>query len=87
MFPLKQVLHSLELALQRGDLTPAQITDEALAGFFSDYGRKFYGLPPATRKIKLIRDAAQIPESLKGENGTEIVPFLAGGRIWGVEWL
>lgn len=60
--------------------------DAVLRGFLSEYGRRFYGLPPATRRIRVTRGAAMVEESLKGE-GVEVVPFRAGERTWGVEWL
>lgn len=85
-----QVLTALEEALQRGDIPEASLADgkdeEVLRGFLSEYGRKFYGIAPATRRIRVTRGGATVEESLKGE-GVEIVPFRAGEGTWGVEWL
>ncbi|KAL2118613.1 hypothetical protein VTJ04DRAFT_8273 [Mycothermus thermophilus] len=89
-YALGYVLTALEEGIARGDLAAELVTEDALRGFFSDYGRKFYGLPPAKRQIRLTRDAAKIEEMLKyeGEEGSvEIVPFRAGEGTWGVEWL
>ena len=62
------------------------MTDDALRGFLSEYGRKFYGVPPATQQIRLTRGAAKVESSLKGAE-VEVVPFRAGEATWGVEWL
>jgi dihydroorotase len=34
-----------------------------------------------------MRGTATVAESLKGEEGVEVVPFRAGEQTWGVEWL
>ncbi|KAK4237415.1 putative dihydroorotase [Achaetomium macrosporum] len=85
-YALGYVLTALEEAIARGDIPEPSVTEAALRGFFSDYGRKFYGLPPATQQIRLTRGGARIEESLKGD-GVEVVPFRAGEKTWGVEWL
>lgn len=82
-----QVLTALEEGIARGDIADGSVTDEALAGFLSEHGRRFYGLAPATRQIRLTRGAAAIDESLRGDGGVEVVPFRAGEPTWGVEWL
>jgi dihydroorotase len=81
-----QVLTALEEAIARGDIPDSSVTDEVLRGFLSDYGRRFYGLPPNTRHIRLTRGGAHVEESLRGD-GVEVVPFRAGEETWGVEWL
>lgn len=81
-----QVLTALEEAITRGDIPSDAVTEAALRGFLSEYGRQFYGVAPATRQIRLTRDGARVEESLRGE-GVEIVPFRAGELTWGVEWL
>ncbi|KAK4226628.1 putative Dihydroorotase [Podospora fimiseda] len=85
-YALGYVLQALDEAISRGDIDESLVTDEVLAGFFSTYGRKFYGVAPATRNIKLTRDAATVEESLRG-GGVEIVPFRSGEKIWSVEWV
>ncbi|KAK3327144.1 hypothetical protein B0T19DRAFT_420890 [Cercophora scortea] len=86
-FALGYVLTALEEALQRGDIKDeAAVTQQALSGFFSEFGRAFYGVAPATRQVLLKRGGQVIPESLKGD-GAEIVPFRAGEMTWSVEWL
>ncbi|KAL2152657.1 hypothetical protein VTH82DRAFT_5841 [Thermothelomyces myriococcoides] len=87
-YALGYVLTALEEAVGRGDIPAESVTDAALAGFLSEYGRRFYGVSPATRHIRLTRGGARIAESLKGDNsGVEIVPFRAGEQTWSVEWL
>ncbi|KAL2259396.1 hypothetical protein VTK26DRAFT_6932 [Humicola hyalothermophila] len=90
-YALGYVLTALEEAIARGDIPDSAVTDEALRGFLSEYGRNFYGVAPATRQIRLTRGTAKVEASLKGGEGegaaVEIVPFRAGETIWGVEWL
>jgi dihydroorotase len=62
------------------------VTQDVLAGFFSTYGRKFYGVAPATQQIRVTRNGAKVEESLAA-GGVEVVPFRAGEATWGVEWL
>ncbi|KAL2131506.1 hypothetical protein VTI74DRAFT_4948 [Chaetomium olivicolor] len=85
-YALGYVLTALEEGIARGDIEESAVTGDVLKGFFSEYGRKFYGVPAATRQIRLTRGAAKVEESLKGD-GVEVVPFRAGEEIWGVEWL
>jgi len=93
-----QVLTALEEAIGRGDIDESQVTDEFLAGFLGEWGREFYGVPPSTasvdgvsvpRLIRLTRGTAEVPPSLKADDGSgiEVVPYRAGERTWGVEWL
>ena len=88
----------MEEAVSRGDIEDSQVTDELLSGFMSEWGREFYGvIPSATsldgsavlRRIRLSRGTAEIPLSLKADDGSgiEVVPYRAGERTWGVEWL
>jgi dihydroorotase len=84
-YALGYVLTALEDAIARNDIPSDSVTDSVLSGFFSTYGRTFYGVAPASRSILLTRGGHVIPESLKGE-GAEIVPFRAGETTWGVEW-
>ncbi|KAK4158519.1 putative dihydroorotase [Chaetomidium leptoderma] len=83
---LGYVLTALEEAIARGDIADSSVTEDVLKGFFSEYGRQFYGVPLATKQIRLTRGGARVEESLKGE-GVEVVPFRAGEETWGVEWL
>lgn len=70
----------------RGDVAADAVTDAALAGFLSGYGRAFYGVPAATGQIRVRRGAATVPASFKGA-AAEVVPFRAGEGMWGVEWV
>jgi len=61
------------------------VTEAVLRGFFSQFGRAFYGVPQASKDILITRGGQTIPGSLKGE-GAEVVPFRAGETTWKVEW-
>ncbi|KAK3897266.1 putative dihydroorotase [Staphylotrichum tortipilum] len=83
---LGYVLTALEEAIARGDIPADSVTDDVLAGFFSVFGRQFYGVPAAERQIRLTKGGAKVEESLSG-GGVEVVPFRTGEETWGVEWL
>ncbi|KAK3377847.1 hypothetical protein B0H63DRAFT_227552 [Podospora didyma] len=84
-YALGYVLTALEEGIIRGDIPDAAISSSKLAGFFSHYGRRFYGVPESKHKVLLTRNGQTIAESFKGE-GAEIVPFRAGEKTWSVEW-
>lgn len=84
-YALGYVLTALEEGIARGDIKEEQVTEEVLAGFFSEYGRKFYEVAKAERKILVKREGATVEESLKTDK-VEIVPYRAGEKTWSVEW-
>ena len=70
----------------------AQVFDEEgalerLEGFASLHGPAFYGVPPNTQRVTLVRESQVVPQRLHGNDaaGTavELVPFHAGERL---EW-
>jgi len=63
----------------------AQVFDEEdaldrFAGFASEHGARFYGLPLNDSTITLVRDATPVPDAIAAA-GTSIVPFHAGERL------
>jgi dihydroorotase len=61
----------------------AQVFDEEraldkLEAFASLSGPAFYGLPPNTGTVTLVRESWQVPDSTGFSRGEEIVPFGAG---------
>jgi dihydroorotase len=61
----------------------AQVFDEEgaldkLEGFASLSGPAFYGLPPNTGTVTLVRESWQVPDSIGFSRGEEVVPFGAG---------
>lgn len=85
-FAVGYVLTALDEALARRDVAADAVTDAALAGFLSGYGRQFYGVPAAEGRIRVRRGAATVPAAFKGA-AAEVVPFRAGEGMWGVEWV
>lgn len=64
----------------------AQIFDDLgalhlLEGFASHYGPDFYELPRNTKKITLLDQEWQVPETITLPNGDDIVPFHAGQTL------
>lgn len=82
------VIDALEQAVETGVLNADEITKEKLQGFFSDYGRAFYGIPDERRESIVLKKAdTTIPNLLSSEDGVvEVVPFRRGKMTWDVEW-
>jgi dihydroorotase len=75
-------IFSAPLALE----TYAQVFDEEGAldrfeNFASVFGPAFYGLPPNTGTVTLVRDPWKVQESIGLSRGTSIVPFCAGETV------
>jgi dihydroorotase len=75
-------IFSAPLALE----TYAQVFDEEGAldrfeNFASVFGPAFYGLPPNTGTVSLVRDPWKVQESIGLSRGTAIVPFRAGETV------
>lgn len=80
------VLTALEEAVARGDVGEDQVTQELLEGFLGGFGRKFYGVGPASERIFVERKGEAVVESIRGE-GIEVVPFRKGKETWSVSWV
>jgi len=63
----------VELFESRGKL-------DRLEGFWTDFGARFYGLPPTGKKIKLKKLKWTVP-TIYEKNGVSVVPFYAGKVI------
>ncbi len=70
--------HAIELYAQFFDEHQAL---PKLEDFTSRYGAEFYGLPLNTKRIKLIKQAWQIPDTLQFYEGYDIVPLAAGQTL------
>jgi dihydroorotase len=58
---------------------------DKLEGFMSHHGADFYGLPRNSGKITLIKEAWQLPKTLKFGKST-LIPFRPGGEcLWKIE--
>ncbi|KAF3347580.1 hypothetical protein VD0002_g7507 [Verticillium dahliae] len=79
------ILTALEEGIAREDIKDEQVTEEVLRGFLSEWGRKFYGVEPATQKIVLTKGDKVIPESVK-DAGVEVVHYRAGTKTWDLKW-
>jgi len=95
------VLGALDEAVARGDIDGDEVTLDVLEGVLGGFGRRFYGLCEAGKEqgknremIRVTRDGAVVAESLvagqddsKTAETFEVVPFRAGQKTWGVEWI
>ncbi|KAF3019748.1 hypothetical protein E8E14_010391 [Neopestalotiopsis sp. 37M] len=84
-YAVQYVMSALEEAVERGDIKDEQVTDEFLAGFLGEWGRKFYGIEQSSKKIVVKKGDEVITSSIKG-SGVEVVPFRSGEATWSVEW-
>lgn len=84
-YAVQYVMSALEEAVERGDIKDEQITEEFLAGFLGEWGRKFYGIEQSSKKIVVKKGDEVIASSIKG-SGVEVVPFRSGEATWTVEW-
>ena len=79
------VFGALEVAIEKGVLSEEEISEEALKGFLSGYGRKFYGIGESGEKIVVKKGDEVTLDMVKGE-GVAVVPFRRGESSWSVEW-
>lgn len=85
------MISALEEAIERGWITEEEMTMEALEGFLSGFGRKFYKLDPSvksTRKIRLEKKGEKIPDLVRSADGSvEVVPWGRGREIRSLSWV
>lgn len=84
------VLGALEEAIEQGWIKADEVTQEALEGFLSGFGRKFYKLPASssTKKIRLEKKGEKIPDIMKSTDGAvEVVPWGRGREIRTLSWV
>ncbi|KAF3055993.1 putative dihydroorotase [Daldinia childiae] len=82
------VLLALEEAIDRGVIAEADVTQEKLAGFLSQFGRRFYKLRESSgKKIVLERKGEKIPASVSSKNGSiEVGISKAGTEVFSLSW-
>ncbi|UQC85172.1 dihydroorotase [Colletotrichum lupini] len=87
-YAVQYLLAALDEAVARGELADADITQEALEGFVSGYGRKFYGTEDTRKeRIRLTRDGGAVVQQTFEGKGIQVVPFRAGKETWSLTWL
>ncbi|KAI3544015.1 dihydroorotase [Colletotrichum abscissum] len=87
-YAVQYLLAALDEAVARGELADADITQEALEGFVSGYGRKFYGTEDTRKeRIRLTRDGGAVVQQTFEGKGIQVVPFRAGKETWSLAWL
>ncbi|KAL8816382.1 MAG: hypothetical protein Q9223_004596 [Gallowayella weberi] len=86
------VIDALKYAVDQGWISNHKITQKALEGFLSTYGRKFYEIfdPNESEKprLRLERSNETIPNSTVSTDGTiEVVPFRRGENVVSLSWI
>lgn len=83
------VLDAFEQGCQEGILNDEQLTHKILAGFLSEYGRRFYQEPMSSSHLILgAGQNIQIPDLIPVDNRmVAIVPFRKGQRTRSLGWL
>ncbi|KAI1641524.1 hypothetical protein F4809DRAFT_587077 [Biscogniauxia mediterranea] len=88
-FAAQLVLLAAEEAAGRGALADADVTREALEGFLSRHGRRFYRLPETAprRTIVLERRGERIPPTVRSADGAvEVGVSRAGAEVFSLTW-
>ncbi|WYZ41614.1 hypothetical protein EsH8_V_000509 [Colletotrichum jinshuiense] len=86
-YAVQYLLTALDEAVARGELKDEDITQEALEGFVSGFGRKFYGTEvEKEERIRLTRGGAVVNQTFDGK-GIQVIPFRAGKETWSLTWL
>ena len=69
-------------------LTEADVTQEKLKNFLSEFGRAFYQLPDERNESIVLRKPTESVQDLlsNADSTIEVVPFRRGKLTWGVEW-
>lgn len=82
------VIDAFEMGIEKGVLTPDDVTVEKLEGFLSGFGRDFYKVKDEkNERIILGRRSQSIAETLKNEDGSvEVIPFRRGKMTWQTSW-
>ncbi|CAI6335204.1 unnamed protein product [Periconia digitata] len=81
------VLDALTKGVERGVVKEGDVTKEVLEGFFSGWGRKFYGVQEKGARILVRKGKERVVDVLKAEGvEVEVVPFRRGEATWSVEW-
>ena len=87
------VLEAVEGPVERGVIGKEEVGREVLEGFLGGWGRRFYGVGKAKRKIRIVGGEERVVETLevKKQGAEQIedvaVPFRRGERIYSLEWL
>lgn len=81
------VLDALAKAVERGVVSEEEVTQEVLEGFFSGWGRAFYGVKDNGKRIVVKKGKENVVDVLKTEGiDVAVVPFRRGEATWSVEW-
>ncbi|ODA80232.1 hypothetical protein RJ55_03190 [Drechmeria coniospora] len=81
------IMTALEEAVERGEVSESDITQELLEGVLGGFGRTFYGIKdPSGQRIRLSKGQELISGNILGD-GVKIVPFRSGQQTWTVEWI
>lgn len=84
------VIEALEAAVEQGWINENELTLEAIEGFLSGFGRKFYKLPDASssKKIRLEKKGEKIPDIVRSADGAvEVVPWGRGREVRSLSWI
>ncbi|GME36630.1 Homodimeric type [Neofusicoccum parvum] len=87
-YAVQLVVEALEKAVEKGWVAEEEVTAEALEGFLSGYGRKFYKVGDERgERVVVRRKGEKVVESVTHKEGeVEVVPFRKGEETWSVEW-
>jgi len=88
------VLEAWEEAVEKKIIEKEQLTMDVVKGFLGTFGRRFYGVPPSEKTIKVVSGQETIMASLplpsaEKNNGEQdvVVPLKRNAPVYSLKWL
>ena len=86
------VLEAFERGVEEGVLGQEDVQIEKVEGFLGGFGRRFYGVEPSKRRIRVRAKAEKVARYLnvgaEGKSGKDVVvPFRRGEEVYSIEWI
>ncbi|KAF2640226.1 Dihydroorotase [Massarina eburnea CBS 473.64] len=87
-YALGYVLDALKTGVERGVIKEEEVTKSVLEGFFSGWGRRFYGLGEGKGGNVVLRRGKEMVADVLRKDGlaVEVVPFRRGENTWSLQW-
>ncbi|KAI9746295.1 MAG: hypothetical protein M1818_000006 [Claussenomyces sp. TS43310] len=86
-YATQNVFDALDQACEDGILKAEDVTQEALEGFLSKFGRAFYGIEDAKNETIMLRKADEKIKDILQSQEVDVVPFRRGQKTWSLSWI
>ena len=86
------VLEAFERGVEEGLLEREDLEIEKVKGFLGVFGRRFYGVEPTKRRIRVRAKGEKVVKYLDVRGREEgardvLVPFRRGEEVYSIEWI